>query len=281
MGRSDTFPFPEWRAHDPYRTVYFDAGVGRTLVFVHGLGGNATHFEAVVRGLAPRYRVVGLDLVGCGWSAKPRRPYSIALARDHLLEFLDRRGIGAATLVGHSFGGAVCLDAVLARPGQFDGLVLLCAAGIAPLPGWMRAAARLVLDRRLLYPALLHGADFIVRHVFVDGPEENAGVRWFRDTALRDAPGEPNLRDFARVCESLCRDVIAHDVRRRLPELALPVLALYGDHDPLTDRAAVFRGLRRIRRARAVVLDRCGHMPMIERPDETLLHLERFLRHPP
>ncbi|HEY3355527.1 MAG TPA: alpha/beta fold hydrolase [Polyangia bacterium] len=281
MSRSHTFPLPQWRAGDAHRTVFFDEGAGRTLVFVHGLGGNATHFEPLVRVLAPGYRVVGLDLVGCGWSAKPDRRYTIELARDHLFDFLERRGIRAATLVGHSYGGAVCLDAALARPGRFEGLVLLCAAGIAPVPRWMRLVAPLFLHRRLLYHALLTGADFIVRHVFVDGPDENAGVRWFRDSAMRDAPGNPGLHDFARVCESLCRDVMRHDYGARLRDLDVPVLALWGDGDQLTDRVASLGRLRAIPRVRTVLLERCGHMPMIERPDETLVHLQRFLTAPP
>ena len=132
MGRSLTFPFPQWRDHDEYRTVFFDEGWGRTLVFVHGVGGNATHFEFVARSLARHHRVVGLDLVGQGWSSKPRNArYTIDLLSDHLLDFLDRRGIERATLVGHSLGGAVCLDAALRRPGLVDGLVLMCAAGVA------------------------------------------------------------------------------------------------------------------------------------------------------
>jgi pimeloyl-ACP methyl ester carboxylesterase len=281
MGRSHTFPFPQWRARDRYRTVFFDEGEGRTLVFLHGLGGNATHFEFVARELVGRYRVVGLDLVGCGWSKKPALRYTLELERDHLLSFLDERGIGSATLVGHSFGGAVCLAAALARPRQFEGLVLVCAAGVAPVPRWMRAAAPIFLRRWLLYRALYHGADFIARNVFVDGPEDNPGVRWFRESAMRDEPGNPNLRDFARVCESLCRDVMACDYAARFSELELPVLGIWGDHDKLTAVPAVLRRLDGLRRVRTVVLQRCGHMPMIERPRETLYHLERFLDNPP
>jgi pimeloyl-ACP methyl ester carboxylesterase len=281
LGRSDTFPFPQWRDSDEYRTVFFDAGEGEPIVFVHGLGGNATHFEFLARPLARAHRVVGLDLVGCGWSLKPERSYDIELLRDHLLAFLDRRGIGRATLVGHSLGGAVCLAACLERPGQFDSLALLCAAGVAPLPRWMQAAAPWFLHRSVLAPTLVLGANFIVDHVFVDRARDNPHVRWFRRSAMRDAPTLPNLRAFARVCESLCRDVVSRDYGQRLSSLHLPVLALWGDTDKLTHQPAVLRNLERIRRIRTVILRRCGHMPMIERPRETLEHLERFLQSPP
>jgi pimeloyl-ACP methyl ester carboxylesterase len=281
MGRSLTFPFPQWRAVDRYRTVYFDEGKGRPVVFLHGLGGNATHWEFVAQALASRYRVIGIDLVGCGWTAKPDQPYTIELLRDHVLEFLDRRGVIGATLVGHSLGGAVALAAALARPGEFDGLALLCAAGVAPVPVWMRMAAPLFLRRQILYPTLLYGADFIVKNVFVEDEAENPYVRWFRQSAMRDLPGYPALRDFARVCESLCWDVLRNDYAEHFPSLRLPVLALWGDHDKLTTLGPVLDHLQRIRRLRTVVLERCGHLPMVEHPEETTFHLERFLANPP
>ncbi len=280
MGRSHTFPFPEYRANDAHRTVFFDHGEGHAIVFVHGMGGNATHFEHVARRLAGRHRLVGLDLVGFGWSAKPKGPYSLKLLRDHLLTFLDRRGLDRVTLVGHSLGGAVVLAAALAQPERVSSLALLCAAGLAPLPRWMRVGAKLIGRRQLLYPFLRYGANFIVKNVFVDGPDDNPGVSWFRDAALRDEPGMPNLHDFARISEALIPEVAASDFSEHLASLPMPVLAIWGDHDKLTLLPKVLQAMNRIPRVRTVVL-RSGHMPMIERPEETAFQLERLLDHPP
>ena len=282
IGRSPTFPLPQWRARDPYRTVFFDEGEGQTLVFVHGLGGNATHWEFVVRELVESYRVVGLDLVGCGWSLKPRvSSYGIEFLRDHLLDFLERRNIRRATLVGHSLGGAVSIAAALKRPDIVDSLALICAAGIAPLPAWMRIGSRALLHEKILYSFLMLGANFILGNVFVDNEDENRYVRWFRESSLRDAPGYPNLKDFVRVGMYLCRDAVQKDYSKQLRELDVPVLAVMGDHDKLTSMSSMLQHLDSIRRLRSVIISRCGHMPMIERPEETLFHLQRFLNKPP
>jgi pimeloyl-ACP methyl ester carboxylesterase len=117
--------------------------------------------------------------------------------------------------------------------------------------------------------------------VFVEGPEENPGVRWFHESALRDGPGAHNLMAFARVCESLCVDVARRDYSRFFPQMRVPTLAIWGDHDKLTHVGSVLRRLGDIPRLRTVLLKRTGHMPMIERPEETLFHLERFLASPP
>ena len=281
MGRSISFPFPQWRDSDSHRTVFFDEGRGHPIVFVHGLGANATHFEHVVRPLSRAYRVVGLDLVGCGWTRKPRVRYSVDLLRDHLLSFLDRRGIRRATLVGHSMGGAVCLAAALARPGLADGVVLMCAAGVARLPLYMRVAAPVMLRRQILHPFFSLGFDFIIRNVFVDNEHENEYVRWFRQSMLRDAPGNPSLRDFVRVCETLCPDVARRDYSPHFPRFPAPVLGIWGDHDHLTSLGPVLMNLGRIPRVRTVVVPRAGHMPMVERPAETVFHLQRFIEDPP
>jgi len=281
IGRSWSFPLPQWRARDLYRTVYFDEGRGRTLVFIHGLGGNATNWEFIAPRLVDRYRVVGLDLVGCGWTRKPDMTYSIALLRDHLLDFLESRGIRRATLVGHSLGGAVSLAAALKKPSLVESLVLLCSAGLGPLPFWMRWGARNVLNPSMVFPMLILGADFILDNVFVQSPDENRYVRWFHQTSLRDEPGYPNLRDFARVGTHLCRDAVKRDFSDRLPFIQVPALVLMGDHDKLSSLSCVLRKVGGISRVRTVVVKNCGHLPMIEHPEETLFHMRRFLTNPP
>ena len=120
LGRSSTFPFPQYVADDAHQTVYFDHGEGESLVFVHGLGASLTNWEQIIEPLAEGRRVLGLDLVGCGWTAKPRIDYTVDVLRDHLLGFLERRGVRRATLVGHSMGGAVVLAAAIARPDLVD-----------------------------------------------------------------------------------------------------------------------------------------------------------------
>jgi pimeloyl-ACP methyl ester carboxylesterase len=281
IGRSWSFPFPQWRDSDAYRTVYFDEGQGHPVVFVHGLGANATHWEHVVKGLVHKNRVLGLDMAGCGWNLKPAHHYDLALLKSHLLGFLERRKIRRCTLVGHSLGGMVCLATALERPALVDALALVGAAGVAPLPRWMKAAAPLFLRKKLLFATLALGAELILNNVFVDSPQENLHVRRFYASAMRDAPGYPNLKDFARVCETLCRDVVNRDFSHHLDSLDIPVLGIWGDADKLTPLKDVLRCLGRIPRVRTIILKRCGHMPMVERPAETLFHIERFLNNPP
>lgn len=282
MGRSPTFPFPQWVADDAYRTVFFDEGQGRTLVFVHGMGGNVTHWEYVLPELARGRRVAGLDLIGFGASRKPNVDYTIERMSDHLLSFLADRGIRKATLVGHSMGGTVAVMTALRRPDIVEGLALVGAAGLAPFPAWMRWGSHLVLHDRLLYPLLRHGYDWILDNVFVDPPQTNECVRHFRKDTLEDVSGiVPHLRDFARVGASASRSIVHLDLSNRLHELEMPVLAVWGEEDRLVRLPGVRDALDRIPRLRRLFLPRTGHMAMIERPGETIAEIERFLGDPP
>ncbi len=308
MGRSLTFPMRQWQARDEHGTVFFDEGKGHPIVFVHGLGANATHWEHLATRLVGGYRVVGLDLVGLGWSHKPRQRYTVELLRDHLLSFMRCRGIGQATLIGHSLGGTVALEAALRQPDRFRSLVLIGAACVAPLPAWMRVAARgffwsqepagardgrrvgaqrrekvkrsaaVRTASRLLLPTLTRGADWILDQVFY---EDSDASRAFRESALRDDPGLPNLRDFVRVCGTLCPDLARRNYSDQLGSLQMPVLSLWGDGDKLTDLSATIRALNNVPQVRTAIIPRCGHMPMIEHPEECAFHIERFIRTPP
>ncbi len=280
-GRSDRFPFPQWRAGDRFRTVYFDEGSGPALVLVHGLGGNATHWELVAGPLAEQHRVVALDLVGCGWSAKPQLDYSVALLRDHLLQVCDDLDLVGATLVGHSLGGAVCAAAALRRPGHFRSLALVCPAGLVPTPRLLRLASTAVLRRRLLYPYFRYASAMALQSWFVDRARDNPDVRWFIDSTVSDAAGGENLKSMSRVTESLVPDLLRGETGRSLHALDLPVLALLTEADRLTNTRQARQALDRIPHVRRATLPACGHLPFVERPAQFLAHLRRFLADPP
>ena len=118
----------------------------------------------------------------------------------------------------------------------------------------------------------------------------------------------PRAREFARlaalafvrrpfipgaVLRALCADALAsRPLRLRiwadlvganhylleslLPRLTLPTLILWGDTDRFFHRTAVETLRRGLPHARVIVMERCGHVPMFERPAEFARHLERF-----
>ena len=107
----------------------------KTLVFVHGFAGCAETWEYQVNHFSHRYRVIAPDLRGHGQSDAPFSQYTM----PELVE--DIRTIAEALdlperfiLVGHSFGGSICIEYAKAYPERLEKLILISTAGEYPLP---------------------------------------------------------------------------------------------------------------------------------------------------
>lgn len=110
-------------------------GAGKTLLFIHGYAGCAETWEYQINYFASGYRVVAPDLRGHGQSDAPFSEYTM----DELIE--DIRTISEAlslpekvVLIGHSFGGSICIEYANAFPERLEKLVLIATAGEYPLP---------------------------------------------------------------------------------------------------------------------------------------------------
>lgn len=107
-------------------------GDGEPIVLVPGFGPpGLVLFEALAAELAADgRRVVGVDLVGFGWSERPTvaSPQLTVRGRAVLLERVaDELGLGAVDLLGHSYGGGVAAQWALDAPDRVDELVLVDA----------------------------------------------------------------------------------------------------------------------------------------------------------
>ena len=94
------------------------------LVFVHGLASSSGFWFLAAELLGRSSPVVLFDLRGHGRSSIPAIGYCIADHAGDVIELLDYLAISSAVLIGHSFGGAVALQAALRRPERFSHLAL-------------------------------------------------------------------------------------------------------------------------------------------------------------
>lgn len=127
------------------RICFQEAGPadGAVVVLLHGLASDSSTWERAIGPLADHgLRVLAVDLLGHGGSAKPAGGYLLddfAVFLDALFEAL---GIEAATVCGHSLGGAIAVHFAYHHPARVQRLVLVSAGGLGrevhPL---LRAAA--------------------------------------------------------------------------------------------------------------------------------------------
>ena len=110
---------------DGDRIVYTETGSGRLLILLHGFGGSIWNWEHQQTNLSSHYRVITLDLLGSGRSAKPDIIYTPSRLVTFFLHFMDALGIENATLVGNSMGAGLAMATALTAPDRVKALVLI------------------------------------------------------------------------------------------------------------------------------------------------------------
>ncbi len=102
----------------------------RTIVFIHGFGGQAMQWQYQLNKFAFNNRVIALDLRGHGLSDKPVTGYDMPSMQADLETALELLKVtGKFVLVGHSFGGAIATEYAVNHPECVERLVLIATAG--------------------------------------------------------------------------------------------------------------------------------------------------------
>lgn len=116
-GLGDDFPF-----ESRYLTVlgsrmhYVDEGAGPPVVLLHGNPTSVYLWRNVIPTLAERHRVIAVDLIGMGKSAKPTLGYRFADHARFFEAFMQELGVRDVALVLHDWGGAVGIDYAARQP---------------------------------------------------------------------------------------------------------------------------------------------------------------------
>lgn len=217
-------------------------------VLIHGAGGCAATWAPVLPHWGPGDHAV--DLPGRG--SAQGVPAASAAEAARALEGLPE----GALLVGHSFGGAVAIEAALAAPERWAGLVLVgSGARLRVAPAILEAVA-----------AATPSAPF--RLDFAFGPDADLAVVAAYHAAAAPVPPATALADW-RACD-------AFDRRERLGELALPVLVVHGDADRLTPPRFQEWLEQAIPGTSRAVVPGAGHMLPWEAPEALVAAVDRW-----
>jgi pimeloyl-ACP methyl ester carboxylesterase len=266
------------------RFHYQTRGDGRDVILIHGVTSSlAVWYTKVQPSLASSFRVTAYDLRGHGLSDMPPTGYtSFDMAQD-LAAFMDSVGIRSAAIVGHSFGGCIGLHFALLYPDRVDSLVLL-DSGVACLrymrtikewSGWTRL--RRQLDR--------FGISY-ERFVNLDNKQDVSDI--FRNTfkiPIQFGFRKGSTRATPRFQKLINETSIGKEFREpaglteeRLPEVKIPVLALYGETSPYLKLGMHLTTV--LPNCRQETLHEDGHFYLIRNPDAALDRISAFLADP-
>ena len=262
------------RAHDlvvdGIRLHVTEAGRGPALLMLHGLTATHVNWEHTMAAFSSRFRVIAPDLPGHGHSEKPDAPYTIDFFAGIMRSLGRELGIDEAVVLGNSLGGQIALQMALDYPTWTRALVLAAPAGgfgqtINALSWTIRAAA----GPRLLSVTLPYALE---RSVY----DRTRAEHLERRRILAERIAHEDFPGFARAVN---RSLIgAISARQSLHLVRQPVLLVWGRNDKMVALSASRRFMQAVPHARLAVIERCGHIPMLEHPERFNSLVADFLR---
>jgi pimeloyl-ACP methyl ester carboxylesterase len=255
-------------------TNYLEDGSGDdTVLLIHGSGPGVTSYanwRLVIPALAAKFRVIAPDMVGFGYSERPKDvDYGVQTWADQAIGLMDTLGIEKTSLVGNSFGGAIALRMATQHPERVDKLVLMGSMGV-PFPiteglerVWGYEASfenmRKVLDVFAYSRELVNDELAQVRY---EGSIQPGFQESF--SSMFPAPRQ-------RWVEAMCSP--EEDIR----QLPHRTLIIHGREDQVIPVQTSLRLMELIDNADLSVYSHCGHWSMIERNADFNRSLLEFL----
>lgn len=217
----------------------------RTIVLIHGFGGQAMQWQYQLQKFSLRNRVIALDLRGHGLSDKPTNGYDMPRMQADLETALEVLKVPEKiVLVGHSFGGAIAMEYAVNHPECLERLVLIATAG--------------EFNLNPLFKIGLHLPNAILRLV------------------------DPFTRNWLSAPPHALKPYYHQNLSKwkgwdKFAAVQTPTLVIRGHRDTVFEKPMFEKVARSIPGAEDADIRVSGHMVMLERRESVNRALERFL----
>ncbi len=255
---------------DAHTVHYLDGGKGETVLCIHGFGGTMDHWTRFARHMTDTYRIVALDLPGFGDSSfKEGADYSIAKQAERLHQFAHTLKLQKFHIAGNSMGGYIAGYYAVTYPDDIKTLALFAAAGVKS-PNESELTKELKKGNNPLIVEDVKSYDGLMEFVFYK-------PIWLPDFAKQYFATQAVTKKahFQYIFKQI------HDVtllEKYLGTIHTPTFILWGENDRVLDVSGAYVFKEKIHNAQLVIFKECGHLPMIEKPEESAAVYKRFLK---
>lgn len=248
--------------------AYLEGGQGEPLMLLHGFGADKDNFTRVARFLTPHFRVIVPDQIGFGESAHPQQADYAPIAQAARLRALAQAlGIQSLHLGGSSMGGHIALTYAALAPAEVKSLWLLDPAGVWSAP---ESELRKIVRQTGKNPLMARSEDDfagIFAFVMSDPP--------FIPRPMLNVMARERIQNFA-LEERMFKQLAADSVEARVTGLATPTLIVWGEQDRAIHVATAGVLHKLMPNSQVVLMPGIGHLPMIERPQQSAQDYLRF-----
>jgi pimeloyl-ACP methyl ester carboxylesterase len=258
------------------RIEYLEGGKGDPLVLLHGFGANKDNWTRFAKHLTSHFRVIAPDLPGFGESSlAPDGVYTIRAQAKRLKAFLQALGIKSLHLGGNSMGGNIAGAYASLYPEDLKTLLLIAPGGIVssePSEMYLRLKDGkpnpLVAESIEDYERLL---DFVfVKKPFIP--------RAIKKHLIQEAIEHQSLN---RKIFNQLRSSDDPPLEAMLKGIPVPTLVVWGGQDRVLHVSGAIILEAVMPDAKTEVMNSVGHLPMIEKPEETAALYSGFIEQIP
>jgi len=279
---------------------YRKAGEGdKTLLLIHGNMSSSRHWEPLIKMLPPGYSIYAVDMRGFGDSSYNQPINTLADFSEDLAMFARQLGLKKFIPVGWSTGGGVAMQMAAEHPDMVQKLVLIESVSYRGLPIFKKDQNGQPLVGQYYLSKEEMAADPVqvapVAKAFEEGNIDFIKYLWDEVIYVVNKP-EPEenkeymaatmkQRNLVEVDWALTSFNLSHshngvaEGSGLVDKINCPVLAFWGDHDLVITREMVEETVEAIgEKARMVVLENCGHSPLVDAPDKLSHEIINFTR---
>ena len=224
------------------------------VILIHGFGGDIDNWLFNIDSLSEAATVYALDLPGHGQSVKALEHPNLATLTAAVSSFMDRVGLEAAHLVGHSLGGAIAMQMAIDHPSKVKSLTLIASAGLGLEIGSYVHDYVAAQNRKELKPVL--------ETLFAD---KGLVTRQLVDDVLK----YKRLDGVDTVLGGLAEGLFGSGKQHDQPGAKLggkhpPALVIWGKEDQVIPAAHA----NNLKAAKVHVLENAGHMVFMEKASD-------------
>jgi len=254
-----------------FKIVYAEGGTGDPIVMLHGFGGSKNDWAQFAKYFTSDYRVILPDLPGFGDSTKLEKgELGIMFQVEKVHEFARALQLEKIHLVGHSMGGNIAGNFAGTYPEMVKSLALI-------------DAARVITQEKSEFDLLMEKGvnPYMIKNV--------KDFDTFMEFLCYKPPQIPSLmkRYIAKqimatykLYEKSFNEEWEKSIfpESKIKQIAAPTLIIWGESDKNLHVSSAYIFQKNIEGSNVVIIDECGHIPIMEKPEETASAYSEFLK---
>lgn len=248
----------EFEIYEEGKFKYIESKNDRpVLLLLHGLFGALSNFDGILNYFHKDYNVV-IPILPI--YELPIREVSVSGLVEHVKNFVEFKNFDKVNVLGNSLGGHISLLYTIECPGRVNSLILTGSSGL--------------FENSL-------GSSFPKRGDYQFIKNKTESTFYNPEVATKELVDEVydivNDRNKAIRVVATAKSAVRHNIGDKLHQIKIPTLLVWGAEDNITPAFVGEKFNELIENSSLKIVEKCGHAPMMEKPEIFNKHLEEFL----